>query len=201
MFYFLKSIKDVGLSDDCASYPLDDLDLSLVKRDNPLGDDYLDLLEYLRNPPNDCLYVDRDDCTPLYDTPPLFVEDPNELPNSCDESNCNSFDVGDDMFQSGDSCYGKKGGTHEKCATSSLEYLMHDNVLEVLASSSAILSEDFIDEVVLCGSFLYNLFAYDDVRSGVRHTLYAGVDLFQMEGDVCPFVDFIIESCNLWLHT
>lgn len=65
----LESIKNIGLSEDFANFLIDDSDLLIIKKDDHLGKCNVDLLGYLRNPPNDC------SCDNLYDTPPLFDED------------------------------------------------------------------------------------------------------------------------------
>lgn len=48
--YFIKSIKNIGLSKDYANYPTLNSDLLLLKKNDYLGDDNFDLFECLRDP-------------------------------------------------------------------------------------------------------------------------------------------------------
>lgn len=91
--YFSKSIKNIGLGEDCANYPIVDINLTLLKKDDPLGKDNLDLLDYLRRSTSDGPYDDGLHCDSLYDTPPLL--------NSCNDLSYNHIDVSGDLCQIG----------------------------------------------------------------------------------------------------
>lgn len=74
MSYFLESIKNIGLVEDCVNYPIVDIDLSFLKKDDPLGKNDLDLLDNFRKPARDYSNNDGVDCDPLYNTPFCFMK-------------------------------------------------------------------------------------------------------------------------------
>ncbi|MCD7448016.1 hypothetical protein HAX54_036836 [Datura stramonium] len=88
-----ESIKNMGLGKDCANYPIVDVDLFLLEKDDLLGKENLDLHDYLKNSTRDYSCDVDVDCDPLYETPPLFDKDRNELLNSYDGLSYNTFDL------------------------------------------------------------------------------------------------------------
>ncbi|KAF3653312.1 hypothetical protein FXO37_17040 [Capsicum annuum] len=64
--YFLKSIKNIGLSKDFVNHPIVDNDHLLLEKNDQLGDDNLGLLKYLRNPINDFSCKNGFGCDPYY---------------------------------------------------------------------------------------------------------------------------------------
>ena len=144
--YFLKSIKNIGLSEDCSNYPIFDSDLSLVKKNDQLGDDKFDLLEYLRNPTSDCSYENDFGCDPLYDTPPLFDEYEDELFDSCGNLSHDLLDVGGGLCLIEDFSLEKEGVISlEIASTSSLcASFIEDTHGDDLESNSEYMHEDMI---------------------------------------------------------
>ena len=167
--YFLKSIKNLGLSEDCANYPIFDSDLSLVKKNDQLGEDNLDLLEYLRNPTNDCSYENDFDSDPLYDPPPLFDKCEDELCDSCNDLSHDLLDVGgglclleDSSLEKGVSCL-EIASTYSLCAS-----FIEDTYGDDLESNSEYMHEDTLVEVNFRDTFFYPIFAYNTINYSIE---------------------------------
>ncbi|XP_060200043.1 uncharacterized protein LOC132628275 [Lycium barbarum] len=158
LFYFMNSIKNIGLDEDCGNYPFIDMDLSLLKKDDPLVEEEFDLLDYLRNPTKDYSYNVGIDSDSLYDSPPLFGEDKNELLDSCGLLNYDILDSSGGSCHDENVCLLKEDNTCLEHDTplncSNLNLLLNFD-----ESKSELENEGIIDEFILSETFLFDLFA------------------------------------------
>ena len=163
----------------------------VLERNDQLGDDNFDLLEFLRNPISDFSLKIDCGCDPLYDTPPMFDDYKDEL-LACKDLSNNSLDFSGGMCLLEGTSIEREGVHYLEITSSTMcDLIVESTHGDDVETGSEYSHEDTLVELDLSDTILHSLFAFDD--------MYAIVESISCSlGEAYGEREYCLDPC-LWL--